>query len=198
MTRPVLLLLALAVCPACETPEPEPESEPPIVPDGAHCEPVRESPQTLAEDTLLAEINALRARGGRCGPLRFLPAPALAFDPALRCAARLHTADMLARDFFGSVDPDGIGPGPRLAAAQYPASSFAENVGFARTTAEDPDQPAAAADITTTWADNPSTCWKLYAREFTAIGIGAAPVDYAFKDMDPAPGLVFTATFAAP
>ncbi len=184
---------------ACDDPMIEPEPEPLVVPDSPRCEPVADGPLTLAETSLLAEINRLRAEGGRCGPLTFLPAGPLYFDPALRCAARLHALDMSTRVYLGAIDPDGRGTGARLTEVEYTASSFAQSVGFARGTADAPDfEPALAAEMAATWADNPSTCWQLRARELTAIGVGAQPGEHAFKDMDPASGVYFSAIFAAP
>ena len=184
---------------ACDEASTEPEPEPLVVPDSPRCEPVADGPLTSAETSLLAEINRLRAEGGRCGALTFLPAAPLHFEPALRCAARLHAVDMATRMYLGAIDPDGRGTGARLAEVEYTASAFAQAVGFARATADDPEfEPAAAADIAATWADNPSTCWQLRARELTAIGVGAVPGDHAFKDMEPASGVYFTAIFAAP
>ena len=192
------LALATAAL-ACEEVQPEPEVTVPVVPDSPRCEPVRTGTLAAAEAALLAEINRLRAKGGRCGALTFLPTAPLHFDPALRCAARLHTVDMITRMYLGAVDPDGRGTGPRLTEVEYTASSFAEADGFALADGLDPDfEPAAAADIAATWADNPSTCWQLRARELTAIGIGAVAGDYAFKDIDPASGVYFSAIFAAP
>lgn len=184
---------------ACDEATTEPEPEPLVVPDSPRCEPVANGRLTLAETSLLAEINRLRAEGGRCGALTFLPAGPLHFAPSLRCAARLHAVDMVTRMYLGAIDPDGRGTGARLAEVEHTASSFAQAVGFARATADDREfEPAAAADIAATWADNPSTCWQLRARELTEIGVGAVPGDYAFKDMEPATGVYFSAIFAAP
>ena len=206
MLSPLALTALLGL--ACDLPQPQPAPQPPTVLESSRCEPARDGFDVIAEQALLAEINALRARGGRCGALNFLPAPALRFDPALRCAARLHTADMHTRMYLGVLDPEGLGPGARLAQVGYHPSTFAENVGVAATDL-DPDldldpaseaaaSEAAAADITATWADTPANCWKLHARELTAIGIGAVVGDYTFKDMEPTPGVLFTATFVAP
>lgn len=193
--RPRLLALMLLV--GCDPAPVEPAAEP-LVPDTARCEPVADWDFTAAEDALRAEIDAVRAEGGRCGALTFLPAPRLRPDPALRCAARLHSADMQARMYTGQVDPDGVGTGPRLAAVGYTASSFGENVGFTVTTDADPDWTQAAADMVAAWADNPTTCWKLHARELQDVGIGAAAGSFTPKELDPVTGLYWTATFAAP
>ena len=197
--RAALLATVASLALACDDPMTEPEPEPLVVPDSPRCEPVTDdSPmsQPETEEALLVAINDMRARGGRCGALSFLPAAPLHFDPSLRCAARLHTADMITRMYLGAIDPDGLGAGAQLAAVEYTASIFAESVGFAAGT---PGLlPAAAAEMAATWADNPSTCWQLRAREMTAIGIGARAHAYAFKDMDPTDGALFTAIFAAP
>lgn len=206
MTRPhplALLLLALA----CDPGPAEPGPDAPVVAELAICDPVADWDSLAVEDALLAQINDLRREGGRCGDLAFVPAPGLGMDPALRCAARLHSQDMATRLYLAQVDPDGIGTGPRLDALGYVASTYAENVGFVEDEpAEDPAAPEspeqdperAARAVLLSWEDNPSTCWKLYARELSAIGIGATPGSLERKDLDPADGLYFTATFAAP
>ncbi len=197
VTRPRLALLLLAACD--ETPV-EPVDETPTVPSSELCAPVADWPDSRAETALLAEINALRAQGGRCGDLNYLPAPALRFAPALRCAARLHSQDMDTRQYLGQVDPDGLGTGARLDAVLYSASTFGENNGFsALDPRDDIDRvQAAAADIAASWADNPGTCWKLRAGELTEIGIGAFVGVFAPKDAAPAQGYYWTAIFTAP
>ena len=202
VTRPhplALLLLALACDPAADEPGPDA----PVVAGLAICDPIADWDSLALEAALLAQINDLRREGGHCGDLAFVPAPGLGMDPALRCAARLHTQDMVTRAYLAQVDPDGIGTGPRLDALGYIASTYAENVGFVQDEPEpdpdgEPDPERAARAILLGWQDNPTTCWKLYARELTAIGIGATPGGFEPKDLDPVEGLYFTATFAAP
>jgi uncharacterized protein YkwD len=197
--RPRLALLLLVGCDAAPVDPAEPTADVPAIPV---CEPVADGTDIgPAESALLAEINLLRAQGGRCGPLNFLPAAPLRFVPALRCAARLHSADMVARQYLGQVDPDNLGTGPRLDAVGYAASTYGENVGFTVAGQTDADwDELAAADAVAIWADNPGTCWKLRARELEEIGIGAAFGEYVSKDkvIDPTTGVYWTAIFAAP
>jgi uncharacterized protein YkwD len=194
VTRPHLLaplLLALA----CDPGPGEPEPDALLVPELAICDPIAEQDSLALEDALLAQINDLRREGGRCGDLAFRPAPGLGFDPALRCAARLHSLDMATRAFLTQVDPDGVGTGSRLGAVGYAASTFAENVGFVQQDPDaDPDPERDARAVLLGWQDNPSTCWKLYARELSAIGLGATPGSFDPKDLEPVDGLYFTAT----
>lgn len=198
--RPVTrLCLALVLLAACDDTGLDPADEAPAVPSGTRCDPVADWPDAAAELALLAEINTLRAEGGRCGDLDFLPSAPLRLAPALRCATRLHSQDMHARQFLGQVDPDGLSTHARLAAVEYQAATFGENDGFS---AFDPDRTrrieAAAADIAASWADNPGTCWKLRARELEEIGIGAYAGIFAPKDAPPVQGYFWSAIFTAP
>lgn len=186
------LLLALA----CDPGPVESGPDAPVVAELPVCDPVADW-DTLVEDALLAQINALRREGGRCGDLAFVPAPGLGTDPTLRCAARLHSLDMVTRAYLAQVDPDGVGTGLRLDALGYTASTFGENVGFVQA-GPDLDPELVARAILLSWQDNPGTCWKLRARELSAVGIGATPGSFDPKDLEPVDGFYFTATFAAP
>jgi uncharacterized protein YkwD len=183
-------LVCLAVLLACDGgPASEPVADA-IVPDTELCAPVADWDEDLRalEDDFQAALNARRAAGGRCGDLVFAPAPPVYMDPALRCVARLHTADMIAREYLGEVDPDGLGLAARLAQVDWPATSFAENVGFGY------ENPGSALSL---WTDSPANCWKLYARELTAVGVGVQTGPYAFKDRDPIDGPYWSVVLAA-
>lgn len=186
---------------ACDPPLPPEQAAPPAVPELAACEPVAEGewpdPWAEAEHEVVARINELRARGGRCGALQFSPAPPLRMQPALRCAARLHTADMIEREYVSSVDPDGLGVGSRLAGLEYNAATFAEVV--AVVTEDAVDELDDAADVVTAWRDNPTSCWQLYARELTDVGVGGREATYMAKEAEePQRAAYWTLTLAAP
>lgn len=195
LRRCCALLLVLAACD--EAPAPEPMS-PPEVADLAACAPAATWPEewSAAERAVLAEINALRAEGGACGTLQFAPAPPLRMHPTLRCAARLHTADMIARQFVSAIDPDGVGTGARLAALGYAAATFGEVVNAITETVADPADDARDAVIA--WRDNPASCWQLRARELTDVGIGGNLGMFTPKDQEPTPAAYWTLTVAAP
>lgn len=186
---------------ACDPPTAPEETPAPEVPELAACESVTADmwpePWSAAEREVLARINALRAEGGSCGALQFSPAPPLAMHPALRCAARLHTDDMIARAYLSSVDPDGLGVGPRLVALGYDPATFSEIV--AVVTEESIDEADDAADVVTAWRDNPTSCWQLYARELTHVGIGGLEATYTAKETDePQRAAYWTVTLATP
>lgn len=66
------------------------------------------------ERSLLCLTNLHRARNGL---------GALKRDTRLGAAARAHSADMVARDYFDHVSPEGTGPSDRARAAGYPGGA---------------------------------------------------------------------------
>jgi len=50
----------------------------------------------------------------------YQPRPPLAPHPALTAAARGHAADMVDRDYFAHVSPEGVGPNARIRAEGFP------------------------------------------------------------------------------
>lgn len=71
-----------------------------------------------AERSLLCLTNVHRLRSG---------ASALSRDSRLGAAARAHSADMVARDYFSHVTPEGLGPTERAVAAGFPGGA-GENI----------------------------------------------------------------------
>lgn len=190
-------LVAVVVL-ACDTSAPSPDVVLDI-PETEACAPAADwpDPWAAAEAQLLRELNALRAEGGSCGDLHFSPAPPLRMDPTLRCAARLHTADMLARSYVSAVDPDGLGTAARLALVGYDAATFTEAV--AVVTEDAIDERDDARDALTAWRNNPTSCWQLFARELTDAGVGGREGSFIPKDEDtPHRAGYWTLTLAAP
>lgn len=65
------------------------------------------------------------------------PAQPLAMNPLLVESARLHSQDMIARNYFAHVTPEGVDPGARIAATGFPANGWAESI----ETNTNPSQP---------------------------------------------------------
>ena len=150
------------------------------VPDNAYCANVANSSAEWAtfETDVLALVNQRRATGADCGSQgSFNPAPALRMNPALRCAARVHSADMAARQYFDHTNPDGENPGDRLARAGYVASTWGENIAFGY------GSPEAVVDG---WMESDGHCANIMRPNFTEIGVG-----YGTGDM-------WTQVFGAP
>lgn len=89
---------------------------------------------TATEQLFLERLNDARANPAAYGASIGLDLSTvaasmpLAFDPRLVQAARQHSQDMVARNFFAHTNPDGADPGARLAAAGYPATAWGESI----------------------------------------------------------------------
>jgi uncharacterized protein YkwD len=90
---------------------------------------------------------------------------ALTINARLARAAQRHSADMVARHFFDHTDPDGKGPGERLAAAGYPLAAWGENIAAGQQT------PTAAMN---SWMNSPGHRANILNCGYRAIGIGVA------------------------
>lgn len=158
--------------PDTSTTMPDPTGLPPDddVPDNAYCVPVANVDpawKQLEEDVLVI-VNEKRAMGADCHSKgMFGPAGPLTMQPALRCAARKHSADMDARDFFDHTNPDGQSPWDRMAMAGYGAYSNAgENIA-----AGSPD----AAGTMMQWMESDGHCSNIMNPDFQEIGVGYHP-----------------------
>jgi uncharacterized protein YkwD len=178
----------------------------PDVPATSVCEPYASWNDTWValEETALALINERRASGAACPSMSTSPVPAFEFDPALRCAARLHSLDMVTRDFFsqGTWDEgapmcasDGDCGAWQICDARVPGESpercldgtsvRLDNVGWTgRAWAElisgGSETAAAAVEY---WMGSPGTCAMVMAADRTQIGIGYAaggPYDHTW------------------
>ena len=116
------------------------------------------------EEEVLELINQRRAEGADCGAGGvFEPAGPLTMNSTLRCAARNHSWDMAARDYFDHTSPDGAGPGDRLEDAGYSGSAWAENIAWGYSTPE---------DVVAGWMGSSGHCANLMQGEYTETGVG--------------------------
>jgi uncharacterized protein YkwD len=141
---------------------------PPIdVPDNAYCVAVGDWDPAWAQLELdvLALVNQVRATGADCHTKGVFAATGpLTMHPALRCAARKHSADMAARNFFDHTNPDGELPWDRMAKAGYADYSNAgENIA-----AGSPD----AQGTMNQWLGSDGHCANIMSPNFTDIGVG--------------------------
>ena len=141
---------------------------PPVdVPDNAYCGAVGNWDPAWAEleQGVLALVNQVRAAGVDCHSKGVFAATGpLKMDPALRCAARKHSADMAARDFFDHTNPDGELPWDRMGKAGYGGYSNAgENIA-----AGSPD----AQGTMDQWLGSDGHCANIMNPNFQDIGVG--------------------------
>jgi uncharacterized protein YkwD len=119
-------------------------------------EAVSASNQARAERSLLCLANAVRARAGLAS---------LRADPRLNAAARAHSADMVARDYFSHTSPEGSDPGDRAAAAGY-GPFVGENIASSG--------GGTPVSVFVAWRGSPGHNANLLG-PYLASGLGAAP-----------------------
>lgn len=144
---------------------------PPVdVPDNGYCGGVGNWDPAWAQLELdvLALVNQVRAQGVDCHSKGVFAATGpLKMDPSLRCAARKHSADMAARDFFDHTNPDGELPWDRMGKAGYGGYSNAgENIA-----AGSPD----AQGTMDQWLGSDGHCANIMSPNFQDIGVGYSP-----------------------
>jgi len=133
--------------------------------DTEHCARAQAWPEGLAseEQALLDAINLLRSRRIECGERDFEELDPLELSAALTCSARLHSFDMVTRDFVGRTNPDGDNPRDRMRAAGFDPDEWSESI---VRSAAGPER--ALEELLEDWDD----CMNVATRELTRVGIG--------------------------
>lgn len=123
--------------------------------------------------SILDLTNAERAKAG-CGPLKL--------DATLTAVADAHSADMAARGFFSHTNPDGLGPGDRVAASGYPFRAWAENIAAGQST---------AAEVMNGWMNSAGHRANILNCGLEELGVGYAEG----PAIDRVPGRFWTQVF---
>jgi uncharacterized protein YkwD len=118
-----------------------------------------------ASKTLLAEVNAARARPRLCGRQRFAAARPLSWNAALGAAAQGHSKAMAYGNYFAHQDPDGEMPADRARAAGYRGRQIGENIAAGQGS---PSKAMAG------WLASPGHCANLMNPMFTQVGAAFA------------------------
>ncbi|WP_166359703.1 CAP domain-containing protein [Pseudomonas akapageensis] len=136
-----------------------------------------------AAKTLLAQVNAARARPRLCGRQRFAAARPLTWSAALGTAAQQHSRDMASDNYFAHEDPDGDMPADRAWGAGYRGRKIGENIAAGQGS---PNQAMAG------WLASPGHCANLMNPMFTQVGAAYAANSRSDK------GVYWTMVFGAP
>jgi uncharacterized protein YkwD len=117
------------------------------------------------EDRVVALVNAERSRGGDCRSAgSFPPSAPLVVNEQLRAAARAHSLDMKARDFFDHVNPDGETPYDRIGKAGYDGGlPQGENIAAGQRTPE---------EVVASWMSSDGHCSNILEPRYAEIGVG--------------------------
>src|SRR5690606_34420347 len=118
------------------------------------------------EEAILDLVNEARAEGAVCGGQVFAPTQALVMDPALQCAARLHSKDMNDREFFSHDNPSGEDPWERIEDAGFAGNPTGENIAGGNATAEETMEQ---------WMGSDGHCSNIMAPGSAFIGVGYYP-----------------------
>lgn len=121
------------------------------------------SANTSLEAEVLTLVNQRRAAGATCGSTAYPATTPLTTDARLTHAARLHSYDMVVRDFFDHTNPDGKSPFQRMTAEGYVVSDAGENIAAGNQTAE---------SVMNGWMNSPDHCSNIMNPNFEHIGIG--------------------------
>lgn len=150
------------------------------VPALAYCDPARSWPATATalEAEILSLVNQRRAAGATCGGQPMPPVPELTADPALRCAARVHTRDMADRGFFDHTNPDGEQPWDRMERAGYLWVQAGENIAAGNST---------AAATMNQWMNSSGHCSNIMSADYTELGVGHVESDALWTQVFGAP-----------
>ncbi|MEV5595269.1 sigma-70 family RNA polymerase sigma factor [Streptomyces sp. NPDC052496] len=130
------------------TPAPRPSSAAPVPASGA-----AGSGSGFAQQ-VTSLVNAERAKQG-CAPVRA--------NEQLATAARRHSQDMNARNYFDHTSPDGKDPGDRITAAGYRWSTYGENIARGQRSAD---------EVMKSWMNSPGHRANILNCDFKEIGIG--------------------------
>ncbi|MBN2526776.1 MAG: CAP domain-containing protein [Deltaproteobacteria bacterium] len=134
-----------------------------------YCLPTQGWDEAYAEKelALIALVNEHRAQGAECGSKgSFGPADPLTRHTGLECAARMHSMDMVTRNFFDHDNPDGDGPKVRIEAAGVTSFGWGENIAGGN---ESPK------DTIAQWMASDGHCANFMNPKFTHIGMGYYP-----------------------
>jgi uncharacterized protein YkwD len=137
------------------TVEPPKQAQVPAEPPAPPAPTRTRSEVELAEAKAFELTNAERAANG---------CPALAADDRLAAAARAHSADMAAQNYFDHVSKDGRSFVDRVKAAGYPAPG-AENIAAGQRTAE---------AVIKGWMDSPGHRANILNCKLKTLGVGMA------------------------
>jgi len=129
--------------------------------------PTLAAPPAATQTTrVLQLVNAVRARGTRCGEKSFGPAPPLRRSATLDSVADEHAKDMARHDYFEHVDLGGHTPADRVRATGYRETLVGENIAYGPTSAE---------EVVAGWLHSTGHCENIMEPGFVEMGLALVP-----------------------
>ena len=115
------------------------------------------------EEEVVVRTNQIREQGTTCDGDVYPPVPSLKMQRNLRCSSRVHSKDMMERDYFAHENLSGEDPGTRMTNAEYPWMSYGENIAYGY---------ASPAEVVDGWHQSPGHCRNMMSDWFDEIGVG--------------------------
>jgi uncharacterized protein YkwD len=148
------------------------------------------TPTLSAEaQTALQLVNAARAQARNCGSVSYPAAPALTWNSKLEAAARAFNQDMISKQFFDHIGPDGSTPATRVTAQGYSWSTIGENIALG-SLGSSLDTVSGAVQG---WLASPGHCRNIMNTNFTEMGLVGTAGDWNGYD-----ALYWTQEFGRP
>ena len=118
---------------------------------------------TNVTDSVLIEINKLRATGCKCGTDDMPPVPPLVSNSILTQTAINYAHDMNVRDFFSHISPEGTSPIQRAFALGYTGTYVGEVI------ARNYNTPA---EVVIGWKNSEDHCKAIMSINYVEMGAG--------------------------
>ncbi len=116
----------------------------------------------LWQEKILLDVNALRAKGCKCGSKTYPPAPPLTWNNRLELAANHHAADMYKNKYFNHIDLTGKSGAERIDAVGYNWAVYGENIAQGQTSGK---------EAFIAWRKSPTHCENLMKKDFREMGV---------------------------
>lgn len=113
------------------------------------------------ENKVLELVNGIRSKGVSCGEHWKPPMAPLTLNSKLIRSSRCHAVDMVNKNYFDHVAPDGTSVGTRIENAGYSFRSAAENIAYGQQSPH---------DVINSWLESPGHCSNIM-EDFKDIGI---------------------------
>ena len=114
---------------------------------------------------VINNINLLRRKGCYCGNDYMPPVPVLSLNSQLQNAANGHARDMVQKNYFDHLSPEGGTPAERVSNSGYKGSFISENLGRGYLHAD---------QVITAWKNSLSHCRAMMDAKSKEAGVGMA------------------------
>jgi uncharacterized protein YkwD len=151
---------------------PAPTAPAPTAPVAPVTPPTTPKPPNLSVEaqTALDLVNAARSQARNCGDTGFPAVAPLTWNTKLESAARFLNQDMITKQYFDHVGPDGSTPATRVTGQGYNYSWIGENIAVG----------SIGSSVTTVagaikgWLSSPGHCKNIMNPNFTEMGLASA------------------------